>query len=91
VSRIARRAKCSPGAIYNLFDSKEELVADSYFSALKSRLDGTTEFAKLLDKGELSQVLFDSAHETNALWRDYLLEFSLATAFNEHLFRAMAR
>lgn len=90
VSRIARRANCSPGAIYNIFNSKEELVADSYFTALRSRLGNVSEFAHYLEEGELAQSLYETSYEINAVWRDYLLEFSLATAFNAHLFRAMA-
>ncbi len=88
ISRIARRAGCSPGAIYGLYDSKEALVVASYQKTFNERWSRITQFTRFLDVGFLTQLLFDCAHPTNAVWRNFLLEFSLASAHNPLLFQS---
>ncbi len=83
VSRIARRAKCSPGAIYSLYESKEDLVVASYRIALRDRWRRIFDFKGFLDEGFLTNLLYASGHANNAVWRDFLVEFSLA-APNHH-------
>jgi AcrR family transcriptional regulator len=90
LSRIARRAECSTGAIYGLYSSKERLVADSYHLAIQRRWSQPTNFTGILDEGALTQLLFETGHPMNATWCNYLLEFSLATAFNPVLLETIS-
>jgi AcrR family transcriptional regulator len=88
ITRIARRAKCSPGSIYSLYDSKESLVIAAYRKTLSDRWTRISYFMKFLDHGVLAQRLHYYAHPVNEEWRSFLLEFSLASANNPLLFQA---
>lgn len=88
VSRIARRAKCSPGAIYSLYESKEDLVVASYRIALRDRWKRIFDFTNFLDEGFITNVLYASGHINNAVWRDFLLEFSLAAPNHQALLQS---
>jgi AcrR family transcriptional regulator len=88
IARIARRANCSPGSIYSLYDSKEEMVVAAYRKTLKERWSRIAHFTHFLDEGFLTRLLHESAHPVNATWRDFLLEFSLASANNPLLYQA---
>jgi AcrR family transcriptional regulator len=89
VSRIARRSNVSPGTIYSLYESKEELVADSFRLALRSRWSRLAYFRETLEQNYLSQLLSQSTHSSNFLWRFYFTEFRLATVYNPALLAAL--
>jgi len=88
ITRIARRANCSPGSIYSLYDSKEELVIAAYQRTVGERWSRIAYFMHFLDEGYLARRLHLYAHPANQTWRDFLLEFSLASANNPLLYRA---
>lgn len=90
LSRIARRAKCSTGAIYGLYNSKEELVADTYRLANHRRWQRHDNFTGILDEGVVAQLLYETGCSINATWCNYLLEFSIATLFSPLLFEAIS-
>ena len=77
ISRIARRAKCSPGVIYRIFASKEDLVISSFRASLNARWMRIDNFSRLLDRGGMAQSLFDTTASINAVRRDFVLEFTL--------------
>jgi len=77
ISRIARRAKCSPGVIYRIFASKEDLVISSFRASLNARWMRIDNFSRLLDRGGLAQSLFDTTASINSVRRDFVLEFTL--------------
>ena len=85
MSRIARRANCSPGSIYTLFSSKEDLVVTSYLSAMQPRWTRIAEFVSILDEGVLSQYLYDISTPINSVYRDFVLEFALAASFSPEM------
>ncbi|MFZ1062390.1 MAG: TetR/AcrR family transcriptional regulator [Acidimicrobiales bacterium] len=88
ITRIARRANCSPGSIYSLYDSKEELVVAAYNRTLPERWSRIAYFMHFLDQGFLTQRLYLYTHPLNETWRNFLLEFSLASANNSLLYQA---
>ena len=88
ITRIARRANCSPGSIYSLYDSKEELVIAAYRRTLPERWSRIAYFMHFLDSGFLTQRLYLYTHPENETWRNFLLEFSLASANNTLLYQA---
>ncbi|HUV57888.1 MAG TPA: helix-turn-helix domain-containing protein [Acidimicrobiales bacterium] len=90
MSRIARRASCSPGAIYKVFSSKEDLVASTFVTSLQSRWMPLGEFVKFLDEGVLSQYLFDLTSPQNANERNFMVEFGFASTINETIRAAMS-
>jgi AcrR family transcriptional regulator len=90
LSRIARRARCSTGAIYGLYSSKEALVADTYNLANHTRWRRNNNFTNILDEGVLSQLLFETGSSVNSTWCNYLLEFSIATNFSPVLFETIS-
>lgn len=86
MSRIARRASCSPGAIYKVYASKEELVVSTYLTTMKTRWIPIDQFTTFLDEGVLSQFLHDVTSVENAAQRNFVLEFAMA-ATNVQLIR----
>jgi AcrR family transcriptional regulator len=82
VSRIARRAECSPGAIYKLYRSKEELVLDSFrtiFGITKGSATsprGADGLETLLGRDRPQQV----GHRVN-----FAMETTIAAAHNDTL------
>lgn len=89
MSRIARRAACSPGAIYKIFSSKEDLVASAFVSSMKSRWMPLSEFTEILGPGTLAQYLSDISNPANTPERNFLVEFALAAMTNETIEAAM--
>jgi AcrR family transcriptional regulator len=85
ISRIARRANCSPGAIYKLYPSKEDLVIAAFHDLMRARWMKFTNFVDLLDEGALSQLLYSSASEQNAVRQSFTLETALAAAHSDKL------
>jgi AcrR family transcriptional regulator len=85
ISRIARRANCSPGAIYKLYPSKEDLVIAAFHDLMRARWMKFTNFVDLLDEGALSQLLYSSASEQNAVRQSFTLETALAAVHSDKL------
>jgi AcrR family transcriptional regulator len=79
VSRIARRADCSPGAIYKLYRSKQDLVLDSFraiFGLTMAAADAPKDLADILShhsRGQTSRRI------------SFALETTIAAAHNETL------
>ncbi|MGH3732998.1 MAG: TetR/AcrR family transcriptional regulator [Acidimicrobiales bacterium] len=85
ISRIARRANCSPGAIYKLYPSKEDLVVAAFHDLMRARWMKFTNFVDLLDEGSLSQLLHSSASQQNSVRQSFTLETALAAAHSDKL------
>lgn len=78
ISRIARIADCSPGAIYKMYKSKEDLVVATFGDTGGLRWIGFSDLARVLEPGVLSSLLTHECGEANALRRNFLLEMVLA-------------
>ena len=89
ISRISRRASCSPGAIYKLYPSKEDLVIAATRSIMRAPWITATSLAEILNEGALAQLLYAGASEQNAVRKNFVLEMSMASAHNEKLRGAM--
>jgi AcrR family transcriptional regulator len=85
ISRIARRADCSPGAIYKSHSSKEDLVVAAFKDVVGSRWLNVSDFVDLLETGNLSRLLNYEASDRNSLRRNFTLETVLASAHNDKL------
>lgn len=90
ISRISRRASCSPGAIYKLYPSKEDLVIAATRSIMRAPWITVTTLAEILNEGTLAQLLHAGASEQNTVRKNFVLEMVMASAHNEKLRRAMA-
>jgi AcrR family transcriptional regulator len=89
ISRIARRADCSPGAIYKSHSSKEDLVVAVFSDIIGSRWMHLSDFVDILEAGNLSGLLHYEASDHNALRRNFTLETVLAAAHNDKLREAV--
>ncbi len=78
VSRIARLADCSPGAIYKMYKSKEELALVTLRDTGGLRWLGFSDLPRVLTPGVMSSVLSFETGESNRLRRNFLLETVLA-------------
>jgi AcrR family transcriptional regulator len=85
ISRIARRANCSPGAIYKLYPSKEDLVIAAFHDIMRARWMRASNFVDVLEEGSITQLLFSSASPQNAVRRSFNLETALAAAHSAKL------
>ena len=85
ISRISRRADCSPGAIYKLYSSKEDLVIASVRANVQDPGIRFAALAAILDPGVLAQYLYSAANPGNNLRLDFTLEVAMASAYNERL------
>ena len=85
ISRIARRANCSPGAIYKLYPSKEDLVISAFHQIMRARWMNITNFVDILEEGSLTQLLYASASDQNAVRQYFTLETALASAHSPKL------
>jgi AcrR family transcriptional regulator len=90
ISRISRRANCSPGAIYKLYPSKEDLVIAATRSIMRAPWITVTSLAEILNEGTLAQLLYAGASEQNAIRKNFVLDMSMASAHNEKLRGAVA-
>jgi AcrR family transcriptional regulator len=90
ISRISRRASCSPGAIYKLYPSKEDLVIAATRSMMRAPWITLTTLAEVLSEGTLAQLLYAGASDQNSLRKNFVLEMSMASAHNEKLRGAVA-
>jgi len=91
ISRISRRANCSPGAIYKLYPSKEDLVIAAIRSNMRAPWFTLTSAAEILNEGMLAQLLYAGASEQNSVRKSFVLEMSMASAHNAKLRDAVAK
>ncbi len=89
ISRISRRAKTSPGAIYKLYASKEDLAIAAIRSLMQAPWITISTLCTLLDEGALAQLLYSSASEENTVRKSFTLEIALASAHSEKLRHAV--
>ncbi len=82
ISRISRRANCSPGAIYKLYSSKDELVAGSIRAQMQPPAITATRLAQLLNEGTLTQFLCAAASCQDSVRKFFTLELLMASAHN---------
>jgi AcrR family transcriptional regulator len=85
ISRISRRADCSPGAIYKMFPAKEDLVIFA-----SRRMEHNHELiplrlARMLDEGVLARALYEAASNQNDVRKYFYMEMMLASAHNQKL------
>jgi AcrR family transcriptional regulator len=79
ISRIARRANCSPAAIYKAHKSKEDLVIGSFVDMIGERWMNLDDMASLLDDGYLTQLLHSEASDQYAPRRNFIMEMAFAS------------
>ncbi len=89
ISRIARRANCSPGAIYKLYPSKEDLVISAFHQLMRARWMNMSNFVNILEEGSLTQLLYSTASEQNTVRQHFTLETALASAYSDKLRNAV--
>jgi AcrR family transcriptional regulator len=89
ISRISRRANCSPGSIYKIYPSKEDLTIASVRAAMQTPAIALSHFTDILEEGALSQLLYSSASAHNDVRKSFMLEVAMASAYNEKLRRAV--
>jgi AcrR family transcriptional regulator len=85
ISRISRRANCSPGAIYKLYPSKEDLVISATRKIMQAPWISITTLAEVLDKGVLAQLLYSAASEQNSVRKSFTLEIAIASAHSDKI------
>ena len=85
ISRIARRANCSPGAIYKLFASKEDLAVEAMRTVMRARLYSGAGRLEVTREGWLTEILLDAAAPANQVRALFNLEMTIAGAHNERI------
>jgi AcrR family transcriptional regulator len=85
ISRIARRVECSPGAIYKMYKSKEDLVLDAFRRIVAMRWIKDADFARILDAESITRLLSNEVSPENSLRRNFTLETVIAAAHNAKL------
>jgi AcrR family transcriptional regulator len=91
ISRISRRANCSPGAIYKLYPSKEDLVIASLRNVMTAPWITVSSIADILEVGSLAQLLYSSASTQNEVRKSFTLEVAMASAHSEKLRTAVQK
>jgi AcrR family transcriptional regulator len=82
VSRIARRADCSPGAIYKLYRSKQDLVLDSFRAIFGSTSAAS---APLSHGNDLAELLATNPRRQTGRRMFFSMETTIAAAHNDTL------
>jgi AcrR family transcriptional regulator len=90
ITRIARRATCSPGAIYKLYPSKEDLVIAAFRDIMRARWLRASNFVDILEEGSLTQLLYSSASVQNEVRRSFTMETTLASTHSDKIHLAVA-
>ncbi len=85
ISRISRRANCSPGAIYKLYPSKEDLVISATRKIMQAPWISITTLAEVLDSGVLAQLLFAASSAQNSVRKSFTLEIAIASAHSDKI------
>lgn len=89
ISRIARRANCSPAAIYKSHHSKEDLVVGTLIDILGAQRMNFAEIANVLNGGVLAGALKAGSEDANSVQRNFVLELFLAAAHHEQVREAI--
>jgi AcrR family transcriptional regulator len=85
ISRISRRANCSPGSIYKIYPSKEDLVIAAIRAVMQAPWVAIANFSGLLEEGALAQLLYSAASAQNDVRKSFTLEVALASVHSEKL------
>jgi AcrR family transcriptional regulator len=85
ITRIARRAVCSPGAIYKLYPSKEDLVIAAFRDIMRARWLRATNFADILEEGSLTQLLYSSSSVQNEVRQSFTMETTVAATHSDKI------
>jgi AcrR family transcriptional regulator len=85
ISRISRRANCSPGAIYKLYPSKEDLVIAATRKIMEAPWITLAALAQILDDGELTQLLFSAASAQNDVRKRFNVEIAMASGHSDKI------
>jgi AcrR family transcriptional regulator len=85
ISRISRRANCSPGAIYKLYPSKEDLVIAATKRIMSAPWISIASLAEVLDSSVLAQLLYSAASEQNSVRKSFFLEIAIASAQSDKI------
>ena len=91
ISRISRRANCSPGSIYKLYASKDDLVVGSIRALMQGPEITAMKLSQVLDEGMLSQVLDAAASPRDSIRKYFTLELLMVSTHNEKIRTAVAR
>lgn len=91
ISRISRRADCSPGSIYKLYPSKEDLIIGSVRANMEDPVMRLATLASILEPGKLAQILYSAASSMNSTRKEFTLEVAMASAYNDKLRVAVQR
>lgn len=89
ISRIARRANCSPAAIYKSHNSKEELVVGTFVDILGAQRLNLADVANVLDGDFLSAAMSAGSSEQSQLRRNFVLELFLAAGHHDKIREAI--
>jgi AcrR family transcriptional regulator len=85
ITRIARRAECSPGAIYKLYPSKEDLVIAAFRDIMRARWLRAANFANILEEGSLTQLLYSSSSVQNEVRQSFTMETTVASTHSDKI------
>jgi AcrR family transcriptional regulator len=85
ISRISRRANCSPGAIYKLYPSKEDLVIAATRKIMQAPWISIKTLAEILESGVLAQLLYSAASAQNSVRKSFTLEIAIASAHSDKI------
>ncbi|HQU25434.1 MAG TPA: TetR/AcrR family transcriptional regulator [Acidimicrobiales bacterium] len=85
ISRIARRANCSPGAIYKLFASKEDLAIEAMRTVMRTRILAPGRSLDITREGWFTEMLLDAVAPVNHVRALFNLEMTIAGAQNERI------
>lgn len=83
ISRIARRSNCSPGAIYLLHRSKQDLMVSALVDLMAPRRRNAADIADMLDEGYLTGLLSREASDESELRRNFALEMAIAAGHSD--------
>lgn len=89
ISRIARRANCSPGAIYKIHESKDDLVATSFRELMNVRWMRVKNFVRVLEEDSISTMLHRLTSREHSVRRYFTVEFILASPYSPALLDAI--
>ncbi len=85
ISRISRRANCSPGNIYKIYPSKEDLVIAAIRRIMQAPWITIATFADVLEEGVLAQLLYSASSVHNEVRKNFTLEIALASAHSDKI------
>jgi AcrR family transcriptional regulator len=85
ISRISRRSNCSPGAIYKLYPSKEDLVIAATRKIMEAPWITIAALADILEVGVLAQLLYSAASAQNDVRKSFTLEIAMASGHSEKI------